>query len=315
MKVLSIGKASYEISTLLEGFVQEGSTNDVVESLEAGGGTASNVACLLSKWGVESHFAGVVGSDAHGDKIKKEFEMSGVCTKTLETNFDLETPLTVNIVNKANGSRTSMDIFNPEKRLHLKNIDFGSEFDMFVLDADEYQASANMVFKYPDVPSVLDASKYCAEVLELAKFSKYIIASQEFVEKLTGIKLDVNNTNTLISAYSTLKGRYSLATIIIILNNNCVLYSVENEIKAMPAVVVDAKDATASSDMFVGGFVYSIANAFDVEKSITMALITLAFSTQTYGGRASIPNLNNVVAYYTEKKGVQSNVPTSTSAA
>ena len=64
MKVLCIGHISYDITFPVENFIKENTKNRVSERIECGGGPASNAAYLLSLWGINTYFAGVVGNDA-----------------------------------------------------------------------------------------------------------------------------------------------------------------------------------------------------------------------------------------------------------
>ena len=88
MKALVIGHSSYDISCPVDSYPVENTKYRLDESVSCGGGPAANAAYLLGKWGVETYYAGVVGSDDFGSKIKKEFENIGVHTDYLETNYE-----------------------------------------------------------------------------------------------------------------------------------------------------------------------------------------------------------------------------------
>ena len=72
IRTLSIGHASYDIYVQMEGMPKENSKERFINKIACGGGNAANVAYLLGKWGVSSTFAGVVGNDVFGNRIKKE---------------------------------------------------------------------------------------------------------------------------------------------------------------------------------------------------------------------------------------------------
>ena len=81
MKVLVIGHSSYDISCPVDQYPVENTKYRLDGCVMCGGGPAANAAFLLGKWGVETYYAGVVGSDDFGTKIKKEFETIGVKTE------------------------------------------------------------------------------------------------------------------------------------------------------------------------------------------------------------------------------------------
>ena len=82
------------------------------------------------------------------------------------------------------------------------------------------------------------------------------------------------------------------------------MYQVGNEIKIMPGLNVQAVDTTGAGDIFHGAFTYGIANNFDMEKVVTLANIAAGLSVTKMGSRLSIPNLSEVLDYYTKKTGM-----------
>ena len=101
MTILSIGRTSYDITCPVEEYPVEGNKYLLNEKIESGGGTAANIAYLLGKWGETSYFAGVIGSDDYGTKIKKDLEQALVHTEYIETAYEVETPLSIILVNKS----------------------------------------------------------------------------------------------------------------------------------------------------------------------------------------------------------------------
>ena len=100
MTILSIGRASYDITCPVDEYPVEGTKYLLNEKIESGGGTAANAAYLLGKWGETSFFAGVVGSDDYGSKIRKELEQAAVRTDLMENSYEIGTPISVILVNK-----------------------------------------------------------------------------------------------------------------------------------------------------------------------------------------------------------------------
>ena len=74
MRTLVIGHSSYDISCPVDEYPIENTKYRLNSSVMCGGGPAGNAAYLLGKWGIETFYAGVLGSDDFGAKIKKEFE-------------------------------------------------------------------------------------------------------------------------------------------------------------------------------------------------------------------------------------------------
>ena len=95
MTILSIGNSSFDITCPIEDYPVEGTKYLLNEKIESGGGTAANVAYMLGRWGENSYFAGVVGSDDYGSRIKKELEQAMVKTELMEISYEVGTPVSV----------------------------------------------------------------------------------------------------------------------------------------------------------------------------------------------------------------------------
>lgn len=300
MTILSIGRTSYDITCPVEEYPVEGTKYLLNEKIESGGGTAANVAYLLSKWGETSYFAGVVGSDDYGAKIKKELEQALVKTEYMENSYDTGTPLSIILVNKKNGTRTRFDVVGSNDP-NLKKYEYNITPEVIFSDGKEYSATINALNKYPNAISIVDAGRVDRDLLELCKFVKYIVCSKGFAEKVSGMKFDFNNSATLVQIYKKLKDRYPNNEIVVTLEEMGALYTVNGEIRVMPGIKTTVVDPSCAGDIFHGVFVYCMANNFDIEKTIMYSNIAAGLSISKMGGRTSIPNLKEVISYYNQK--------------
>lgn len=299
MKVLVIGHSSYDISCPVDEYPVENTKYRLSESYTCGGGPAGNAAYLLGKWGVETYYAGVVGSDDFGSKIKKEFESIGVNTEYLETNYEKPTSVSFIMINKKNGSRTLFNISG--ERPGLKRYEFTMDPDIVLIDGHEYNASLYALNKYRDKISVIDAGRITPELLELCKYCKYIVSSKGFAETVTKTKIDYANPNSLVQVYTQLKNKYPKSEIVVTLEDKGALYAVNNEIKIMPGIKVTPVDTTGCGDIFHGAFTFALSKGFDLEKCVRYANITAGLSATKIGARLSIPSYTEVSNYYNEK--------------
>lgn len=104
--VLCIGHATCDMSVFVDGYPHENSKCETQELLEACGGPAANAAYLLSSWGLRCAFAGLVGDDVYGRRIRDEFQSAGTDVSLLELREGHAPPLSLILINKRNGSRT-----------------------------------------------------------------------------------------------------------------------------------------------------------------------------------------------------------------
>lgn len=299
MKILCIGHAAYDITIPVDGFPTENTKNRVSNRVECGGGPASNAAYLLAKWGIETYFAGVVGKDLYGDRIKEELSSVGVNIKYLEQNSDYETTSSFILANSDNGSRTIFT-YRPSS-IHMNDINIDFEPDIILLDGQEPKISEDLIFKYSNAISVIDAGRPKEEIIKLAGLVNYLICSKEFAETVSGKKVDYNNLSTVADIYNTLKEKFNNNIIITLEDRGCV-YQDGNIIKVMPSIKVKAVDSTGAGDIFHGAFVYGIANNFELEKTIKYANLAGAISVTRIGGRYSVPSLTEMEEKYNALK-------------
>lgn len=300
MTILSIGRSSYDITCPVDDYPVEGTKYLLNEKVESGGGTAANVAYLLGKWGETSYFAGVIGSDDYGSKIKKSLEQVMVKTELMETSYEVGTPVSVILVNKKNGSRTRFDIVS-DTQPNLKKYEYDLKPDLIFADGKEYSAAINALNKFPKAISVVDAGRVDRDLLELCKFVKYIVCSKGFAETVSGLKMDYNNSSSLVAVYKKLKVKYPNNEIVITLENMGAMYTVNGEIRIMPGIKTKVVDPSGAGDIFHGAFCYCLANNFDIEKAVTYSNIAAGLSLGKIGGSPSIPTLKEVISYYNQK--------------
>lgn len=304
MLALNIGKITYDITIPMDKYPVENSKIILKEKLEASGGSSSNVSALLSKWNVDSYFAGVVGYDELGNNVKKELESHNVHTQFMEVNYEKKTTSTFILANKETTSRTQLMV-EPEV-YHLKKSDYDVIPDVIYTDGFEYSATLSAFNKFPQSISVLGAGLNYAdakEVIALAKYAKYVIFSLEFACMVTKMKVDPDNGEHLFSLYKELKNIFPNSNNIVTLHNKGVLYSIDGNVRVMPTINVTEVDRTGAGDIFDGTFIYGLLKKYDLEKCIRLANIAAALSTTKYGAKNSIPLLSDVIHEYESKFG------------
>lgn len=296
MKILCIGHSSYDITIPIDAYPVENTKYRLKKAAEGGGGPASNAAYLLGKWGIETYYAGVIGNDVFGQRIKKELESVKVDTHLVETTYKNDTPMSLILVNNKSGSRTLFNITDEYIPLNKHDVDFIP--DIILVDGHDYVASKEILDKYTKAISVIDAGRITPELLDLCKRVKYVICSKGFAETVTNMKINYDDKASLVSVYQLLADKYEDKVVVITLEEHGALYSVNGVIKLLPALKVVAKDTTGAGDIFHGAFVYGLAKEYDLEKTIKYATIAAGLSVTKLGARQSVPSLNEVEAEY-----------------
>lgn len=294
MRAICIGQAAYDITLPIDHFPIENKKTRSMDKIECIGGSACNCAYLLAKWGIETYFAGVVGNDYYGDRIKEELDKIGVNTKYLQKEDNCRTTSSYIIVNTTIGSRTI--ITNRDKELVLENTSTNDKFDVILLDGYEKQFATKIIKENPKAIKIIDAGSLKEATVELAKMVDYIVCSKDFAEEYTKRKVNFNDLTSLITIYTALQKDFKNKIIITLEDKGCFVY--DNGYKLVPTLKMKAIDTTGAGDIFHGAFTYSVANKFDMIKTLKIANIAGALSVTKVGGQYSIPTLDEVMGKY-----------------
>ena len=297
MKIMCIGQSAYDITLPMDHYPIENKKVRIENMVECGGGSASNCAYLLAKWGLPTYFAGIVGNDLYGNNIKREYESVGVNTKYFEISDKFKTTSSYIITNTSSGTRTILT--HREKNIKMSNVDFDDKFDFILFDGYEKDISLKLIEENPNAITILDAGSLKEATLELAKKVNYVVCSHDFAEDLSKVKIDYNNFDTIVSAYQELKKEIKGNLIITLESYGC-FTCIDGLYKIIPSMKVNAIDSTGAGDIFHGAFVYALANNFDLEKALIISNITGAISTLTVGSRLSIPEYSEVERVYND---------------
>lgn len=286
MKILCIGHAAYDITIPVDKYPTENTKNRVSNLVECGGGPSSNGAYLLGKWGMETYFAGIVGDDLYGHRIKKEFESVNVDTTYLEISKEHQTTSSFILANQSIGSRTIFT-YRPST-MKMKPVKLNFTPDIILFDGQEPELTKEYLNTYPNAISIIDAGRPKEEIIALAKLSNYVVCSKEFAETITGITIDYNDNNTLTNLFHKMEEEFKGEIVVTLESKGC-LYKYKGVIKMMPSVKVKALDSTGAGDIYHGAFTYGIANKFDYEETVKIANVAGAISVTKIGGRNSVP--------------------------
>ena len=299
IKTISVGHASYELYVQVDNFIKENDYFRFINKLGCGGGTASNVAYLLAKWGIGSTFAGTLGNDMYGNRIIKELQSVGVDTRFVETTYDKDTTVSTVIVNQKNGSSTLLNI--ADEYVKLRKFDFDFQPEIVYIDGHDPYASKSTLERFPKAISICGATRAVSDVIDCAKACEYMICNASFAQSVANMRIDYNNTNTLVELYDILRRKFDHQKVIVTIGNHGALYEVDNQIKVSPALKINPVDTTGAKDVFDGAFVYAIAQKHTMEQAIRFANIAAGLSIQSVGTRLSIPRLQDVQTIYDEK--------------
>ena len=292
MKILVIGHAAYDMTFPMDKFPEENTKTRVISRVECGGGPSFNAAYLLGKWGMDVTFAGVVGNDTYGRRLKNQLQTVGVKTDYLQMSDKFPTTNSVIIANTSIGTRTVLT-YRPEN-MKMDDFELGFEPDIILMDGQEYDLSMKFIEKYPNSVTIIDAGRPKEHIIELSKKVNFVVCSKEFAETVTDIK--IKNNTSIIDLYKKMESIFP-GKVVVTLESQGALYKYDNQIKIMPSLKVKAVDSTGAGDIFHGAFTYALANNYDLEKTIIISNVAGALSVTKIGSLDSMPEKIDMKEY------------------
>lgn len=293
MKVVCIGHSTYDTTLPMDEYPTENLKYRINNHIECGGGPASNGAYLLAKWGMDTSIMSVIGDDYYGERIIEDFKKIGADIKYLEQKENHMTSSSYIIANMSNGSRTI--ITSKKDPIRKLNQSCDVLADVILVDGEHPETAEEVLLANKEAISVIDAGRLNEDTKKLGKLVKYLVCSKTFAEEFSGIKIDVNQQETLITCYEKLKD-YFQNTVIITLEDKGSFTKLD-DYEIIPSIKVKALDSTGAGDIFHGAFTYFISNKYPLKTAIHYASITGAISVTRIGSRYSIPALEEVLEY------------------
>jgi sugar/nucleoside kinase (ribokinase family) len=304
MNVLVIGKPAFNVIIPVDAFPVEGKKTIVNGKIEMAGGTSVYTACLLSKWGINVSYSGIVGGDEFGTLIKKDLDSYKVNTKFLEVNYEHKTAFNYKIINKTTGVATQLI---DDNGIFVTKYKFDFVPDIVITDGTDMPGSIAALNNYPKAKSILLANKVNEEYYDLSKRCSYVIANMDFAKALTKMDFEFNHPKQLVNLFQKIKD-LNKAEYILMLRENGVMYTSSRQVKMIPAIPVQKQDDSNSGSAFFAAICYGIINGYDMDISAKMANIAGGLSLTKLGTLSSIPELATVL----KMAGIQEVTETST---
>ena len=298
MKVLCMGQSAYDITLPLDHYPIENQKERLEFKVECGGGSSSNCAFALAKWGLDTYFAGIVGNDYYGSRILDEYIEVGVNPKYLEVTNKFKTTTSYIIANTSTGTRTILTSRDKDIKMTPREFE-ENEFDYLLFDGYEKDIALELLNKNKNAISVLDAGSVKEATVLLAHKVNYLVCSHDFANQFTGTTIDYDDINTIINAYKILKEEFK-NNVIITLEDRGSFTEINGEYRLVPSIKVKALDSTGAGDIFHSAFLYSLAQNYDLEKALRFSNITGALSCLKIGSRLSIPDLEDMEKNYND---------------
>lgn len=297
-KIACIGNFVFDCNVSSDKFIKEDERNNYSNVMFSSGGPAANAASVIGRFGGNVDFYGKVGNDYFGNIISKELEEDNINLNHLEISNKTMTPFGFIIINTNKKTRTICSLRSHEDFVNpiLENINYGEKYDLILTDGKYVDESIKLIKKNKNAIKIIDADKANEKTINLCREMDYIICSENFANKVTGMKISDDYYNNYY-IYKQLENVFNNAKgIVITVGAKGYICKKENEVINFPAYKPEEEiiDTNGAGDIFHGAFTYALAIGLDYYKSLEFANVTAALSTTKRGGRKSIPDLGDV---------------------
>jgi sulfofructose kinase len=293
MIVAGIGQCSLDHLAVIDIYPQVDTKKEVLEWFEQGGGPVATALAALSRLGIPCRFCGVTGDDYAGEKIKQSLIDEGVDVKRLVTREKANSQLAFIAIEKETAKRTIF--WKRPSGEALKEEEPGADFlegvsflllDGLMKDVSLYVAKkANAL----NIPVMLDAGRGRPGMLEIARLSDYLVASEEFAND--------NGWHLNSEVLQKEKEKLGLKSLTVTMGERGSITVSNSEFLQIPAFTVKAVDTTGAGDVFHGGYIYGILQGWDIRDTIIFASALAAMKCKKIGGRTGIPELSEVIEF------------------
>lgn len=301
MKALVFGSINNDYTYKVDHLAQEGETITCTEHSTSAGGKGLNQSIALANAGVESHFAGSVGSD--GSFLCDILKFTGV-HEHIYVNKNAVTGHAI-IQNDPKGNNCIVVCAGTNKLIpeeHVDNVLELFEQGDYLLCQNQINVNKKVIETAisKGMKVVLNPSPVRKSLFELPldKIEYLILNCVEMVQickhlgentiRYAGRKLKENDA---IKLCEKLHKHLPITKIILTLGDYGSVYYDKKQNYFCPAREVEAVDATGAGDTFTGYFVAGIMQGKSIEEAMKKASIASSITVTKVGAAQSIPTI------------------------
>jgi sulfofructose kinase len=288
--VIGLGICAYDLIGVAADVPQFGKKQPLAQWLEVGGGPVPTALVTLARLGARPCMHSPTGNDSYGAKIVAELEREGVATAGMQIHPG-SSHLAFALAEPGQDRRT---IFWHNDPAVLR---------AFVLDEALVCAGrALLLDTHLGVNAVraarlaneagkivmLDAERVREHTMEVLPWCNVQIVSENFARQVTG-------EEDRFMAARALHERYGQLVVVTGGADGSWLVG-QGEAFHCPAHTVEVVDTTGAGDVYHGAFLYGLLQGWELGRVARFASVTAALKCRALGGRAGIPQLEEVIA-------------------
>ena len=304
--VISLGDIAMDVIISVPKFPQRGGDVHSESMDEIIGGCATNTAVTLHKFNHNVGLIGAIGDDHYGNIILEYLKKEGLETSHIQIVSDDRTT-TCFIILDEERERTFITFGGAQYHLSLDNID-----ETFIANAKCLYISGYILLGSPSRETAIYAAKIAKEngvkvffdpALHPASLGMNFVLpvlEQTDVLLLNSIELE----KIITPSRKSIEDLFEIGPKLIVVKRGkkgCRIFSPREQIE-VGGFEVEVIDTTGAGDGFNAGFIHSILEGWDIEKSAIFANAVGALTVAVLGARPEITSEDDVIKFMMEKK-------------
>jgi len=297
-KVIGLGLSVVDQLILWQDMSRPVLGNRILACETQGGGMVGTALVAVSRLGGAAEFWGAVGSDWMGEWIVAGLAAEGVDTSQVVRVPGGRGPFVLVCVDQPTGERHFPHYTGRlEPDGPIGSLERLSGTGCVLIDATQPESQLRLAAEARrlGVPVVGDFSRIGQTTAALLKHVDYAIFSE-------GALGDLDPGADPRAACEKLRSMGPRCAVIT-RGAKGLAYHDGETYGEMPAFDVDVVDTTGAGDVLHGAFCYGLVQGFDLERNLRFASATAAVKCTRLGGRAGIPNRQEVERFLQEHQG------------
>lgn len=295
-RILVIGSSNTDMTIKSDNLPLPGQTILGGRFVMGPGGKGANQAVAAKRLGGNVEFICKVGHDIFGKNAADGYKKEGIdishilySTEPSGVALILVDKTGENVISVAPGANGDLSVEDIES---LANVI--KEADYLILQLEiptDAVIRAAKIAHEAGVYVILNPAPACKLPNELFQYISLITPNQTETELMTGVKLI--NEQSFITAVENFN-RMGVKDVIITLGSKGSLVCYDGKNEFVPAIKVDAVDATAAGDTFCGAVCVALSQGKNLKEAAVFATKAASLTVQKMGAQDSIPSIIDI---------------------
>jgi len=276
------------------------------------GGKGANQAVAAAKLGAQVFFVAKLGRDVFAEQSLANFKKEGVNTRYVVQTKEAPSGVALIMVDeKGNNSIVvapgANQKLSPEdvRKAESDIASCGAVVAQLEVPAKTVELAAELAngFKVPFILDPAPAQKLSAELLEMVDV---LTPNETEAQILTDIVVTDEDSPSGVTktAHTAAENLLSsgVKAVILTMGAKGFLLATKNQTEFVPAIKVDAVDATAAGDAFTGALAFGLAQGQELFEAALFANCVAALSVTKMGAQSSMPTKQEVESFTRQEK-------------